>query len=84
MSDHIESYVTGDEYAKLEAELAELKKPCVWTHSGAIPGMTRTGCGVVAGIMVNTVGDAEAYVKFCCFCQRPIQSHPITETPSDE
>lgn len=64
--------------------LAELQKPCVWTHSGAIPGMTKTSCGVVAGIMVYAIGDSEADVKFCCFCQRPVESHPITESENDQ
>lgn len=75
------SVVTCCQMLVAHKELAELQKPCVWTYDEEHDKWD-TACGEA----FQTVCDSptENGMKFCCFCQKPIQgSHPITESEND-
>lgn len=51
-------------------ELAELRQPCVWTYDD-VHDKWDTACG--EAFQIECDGPAENGMKFCCYCQHPIQ-----------
>ncbi len=71
----------GNKVERLDKELAELQKPCVWTYDDEHDKWD-TACGEAFQVMSD--GPTENAMRFCPFCAHPIPaSHPITESEND-